>query len=139
LVLLLNLLFDLNVVVICEHWLCELNISFLQHIDNTFIMIGKTENVTGSKRGSGGIALLVRKLKFCKIRTVYVDSNMATVHLSNDNCIDLFVIGVRFPFSNKTNEVYKKCVDDLFAQYEQCYAQGTVFICGDLNADINKI
>ncbi|CAC5422531.1 unnamed protein product [Mytilus coruscus] len=89
-----NLLNDSDICIVTEHWLNRTNITFLYELANDFRVFACFSSCSvNSNRGSGGVAILVRKKLGFKTYNLFVDNDRTcAVKLSKHGYERLFFI-----------------------------------------------
>ncbi|XP_033756185.1 uncharacterized protein LOC117338930 [Pecten maximus] len=143
--LLSEILRNVDIAVVTEHWLPPEQLNFLESIDSNFRSFGRSDNripidieQRSHFRGCGGIAVLWRNhLKVTPLLSEGSDRVIVVAVQLHDKSF-LYVIGALLPSTNRPLYEYQEaleCVSDLFDRYSE---QGQIIILGDLNAHISK-
>jgi hypothetical protein len=135
-----NLINEVDVLVLCEHWLDTSNVDILHTINSRYKVTYKVrKSVTGSTylRGAGGLAIFSKRGVDIKVKPLPLDSDyIIGVSLQIKGLHDIFIVGALLPSTNVCHNVFMDALCDLFDVYDTYAEQGPTLICGDLNADI---
>ncbi|CAC5364241.1 unnamed protein product [Mytilus coruscus] len=129
-----------DICLLTEDWLNKSNISFLEDFDSRFDTVYSIGmNCSSYTKGSGGTAILVRKLPGYKIYNLNLKNDrICGIKLCSNEYQDICVLCVLLPFTNYTQEVYLKYLDDLFKYYDMYCEDNVTLIGGDFNIDITN-
>ncbi|CAG2197833.1 unnamed protein product [Mytilus edulis] len=133
-----NLLKDSDICIETEHWLNRTNITFLYELANDFRVFSCfSSSSVNSNRGSGGVAILVRKTFGFKTYNLFVDNDrICAVKLSKHGYESLCIIGTLLPSTNHSIEEYLQYFQTVCSIYDRMSVDCVTVIGGDFNTDI---
>ncbi|CAG2231536.1 unnamed protein product [Mytilus edulis] len=133
-----NLLKDSDICIVTEHWLNRTNITFLYELANDFRVFSCfSSSSVNSNRGSGGVAILVRKTFGFKTYNLFVDNDrICAVKLSKHGYESLCIIGTLLPSTNHSIEEYLQYFQTVCSIYDRMSVDCVTVIGGDFNTDI---
>ena len=134
-----NLLEESDVCIVTEHWLNRYNICFLHEIAKDFRVFSCTSSSTcNSSKGSGGVAILVRKTCGYKTNELNIENDrICAVKLVKRGYENVCIIGVLLPSTNYSVEEYLSYFSTVCSIYEQMSSDCVTIVCGDFNTDIS--
>ncbi|CAG2187538.1 unnamed protein product [Mytilus edulis] len=133
-----NLLKDSDICIVTEHWLNRTNITFLYELANDFRVFSCfSSSSVNSNRGSGGVAILVRKKFGFKTYNLFVNNDrICAVKLSKHGYESLCIIGTLLPSTNHSAEEYLQYFQTVCSIYDRMSVDCVTVIGGDFNTDI---
>ena len=130
-----------NIIVIAEHWLWPYELSKLDSLVPGFSGIGcfdfRLHEGSSLTRGCGGVGIIWKSSLF--MNNVPIDSDrIVAVQLTVSNSAKISIIGVYFPNTDNSLNVYKEYLCELENVVYALQRSGPVVIIGDFNVHIGK-
>jgi hypothetical protein len=138
---LLNL-YQIDIMAVCEHWLFEDSLDFLNSIHPSYIAHSVSDNslnpYLSTRRGKGGVAWLIHR-KLIQTHTI------SPLPIEDDRIVGIKIIAQDFniyafcaymPSSKEPIDIYREYCNKLSDIISQYSTLGYVMILGDLNAEL---
>ncbi len=127
-----------NVMFLTEHWLDDHNASQLENLHDDFMVFYKCScDLNSHQRGSGGVAMFIRKGDWCKVTSIDTSFSSHTLCAKlNIGTTSVIVLGTRLPSTNVLDSVYLNELYYVMDTYDMCSQQCYTVLLGDFNTDI---
>ena len=126
-----------DVLTLTEHWLTEHTRAYMDIMRDTHDCAVTLKSAQTSRRGEGGVAILVKKTLS---HTVYLHETSSERHcavtIQREHCADLSVVCAHLPSSGQPHHVYEDAVQCMFDTVDELCETSVTVLCGDMNTDI---
>ena len=136
-----ELLIDVDVLAISEHWLHSNKLNILNGISDTHHVFGRSSKLSsaehyGSGRGQGGVAIFWRKsiAGFSKVTNIIHD-RACMIRYQSQNGVVLFFISLYLPSQGSQDDL-RTALDEISEIVDSRENGSHVILLGDFNVDI---
>lgn len=137
-----NILNNVDICAVQEHWLYSDSLAFLNSIHQDFCAYGRSSNDLNPysvwRRGKGGVAILWRKSLSYQIEILDDIGNdrIICIRVNLSMSQHIYIVCVYMPSSNVSLSNFKSHMERLEDVINQLFYRGKVVVMGDFNAHI---
>ena len=132
---------NLDICIVCEHWLFEDSLSFMDAINVNYVSLGVSDislnPLDPYRRGKGGVGILWKENLSPVVRRIDCNSDRIlgiSIQVSKHHSIT--IIGVYLPDTSHGREPFTECLEKLQDLYYTYCDVSEVIIAGDFNAQL---
>jgi exonuclease III len=134
--------YQLDVLIVCEHWLFPDSVVYLESLDSEYVSHAVSDKgldvLDPYRRGKGGVGILWHRRINHAVSVLRVDSGRIigiTVELEKKKF--LTVLGVYLPSTSSHLDDFRDEINLLHATYQMCSEYSEVIVLGDLNGQMS--